>query len=875
MTGDEIRRQFLDFFNKHNHQIVRSASLVPSDDPTLLFVNAGMVQFKRTFLGDEKRTYDKAASSQKCVRAGGKHNDLENVGYTARHHTFFEMLGNFSFGDYFKEKAVEFSWDLLINGYGLPEEKLFVSIYLDDDEAYGIWNRDMSVPENRIVRLGEKDNFWSMGDTGPCGPCSEIHIDRGETFGCGKPDCRVGCDCDRYLEIWNLVFMQFNRDLSGEMTPLPRPSIDTGMGIERLASIVQNTSTNYETDLILPIINKTEMLSEKRYGASLKNDIAMKVIADHSRSVAFLIGDGVLPSNEGRGYVLRRILRRAVRYGRNLGLSGSFLYETAMVVFDIMKNAYPELSDNRAFICNVIKNEELRFSETLDNGLKLLNDTLVDMKIKDQKEIPGDLIFKLYDTYGFPIDIVRDVVRDEAVMLDMDGFNKNMEVQRAKSRSVAAMTMSNAAYKNLSSRGIKPDFLGYDTSSTISKILVLMEGDTEVSKAEAGVEIEIVTEATPFYGESGGQVGDRGEIKGENAVIRVSDTIKDPTGLIIHKGKVVSGSIKKGEKVTLNIDTSNRAAIARNHTATHILHYALRKVLGDHVKQAGSLVSSDRLRFDFTNFSMVASETLNEIETIVNGRVLENVLVDIEEMDTEQAFKSGATALFEEKYGQRVRVVSLDAFSRELCGGTHTKRTGDIGIFKIVSESSVASGIRRIEALTGSAALNYIQKNLDILNDAARMVKEKPEALSSRLQKLVSENKNNQKEIESLKVKIASGSTDTSADDVKTIKGVNVLVKKVVVDKPAALRDIADRFKEKIKSGIVLLGSIADSKVLLIVIVTKDLTNRYHAGNIIKQVAGIVGGGGGGRPDMAQAGGTKPEKLDHALESAYAIIEKI
>jgi len=875
MRGDEIRRRFLDFFNKHDHQIVRSSSLVPSDDPTLLFVNAGMVQFKRTFLGDEKRTYNRAATSQKCVRAGGKHNDLENVGYTARHHTFFEMLGNFSFGDYFKEKAVELSWDLLINGYGLPKEKLFVSIYLDDEEAHDIWKREIGVPENRIVRLGEKDNFWSMGDTGPCGPCSEIYIDRGEAFGCGQPDCRVGCDCDRYLEIWNLVFMQFNRDLSGKITPLPRPSIDTGMGIERLAAVTQNTSTNYETDLILPIINKTEMLSGKKYGASRKDDIAMKVIADHSRSVAFLIGDGILPSNEGRGYVLRRILRRAVRYGRNIGLSDSFLYKTAMVVFEIMKNAYPELADNSAFICNVIKNEEQRFSETLDNGLKLLNDTLAEMKIKSQKQISGDLIFKLYDTYGFPVDIVRDVIRDEAMTLDMDGFNKNMKVQREKSRSVATLARSNTAYKNLSSKGIKPDFLGYDTSSSRSKILVIMEGDEEVSEAGAGAEIEIVTESTPFYGESGGQVGDIGEIEGEDAEIEVLDTIKDPTGLIIHKGKVVSGTIKKGEMVTLKIDTVKRTATARNHTATHILHYALRKALGDHVKQAGSLVAPGRLRFDFTHFSMVDSITLNEIEAIVNDRIQENVFVDIEEMDADQAFKTGATALFEEKYGQRVRVVSLDAFSRELCGGTHTRRTGDIGIFKIISESSVASGIRRIEALTGNAALIHIQKNLDILNSAAQMVKENPESLSSRIHKLVSENKNRQNEIESLKAKIASGSADTTADELKSIKGVNVLAKKVAVDNPAALRDLADKFKEKIKTGIVLLGSIAGSKVLLIVVVTKDLTDRYHAGNIIKQVAGIVGGGGGGRPDMAQAGGTKPEKLDHALDRAYDIIEKL
>ncbi|MCD4762499.1 MAG: alanine--tRNA ligase, partial [Desulfobacterales bacterium] len=510
MTGNEIRRQFLEYFEKHNHKIVRSSSLVPQDDPTLLFTNAGMVQFKRTFLGEEKRSYVRAASSQKCVRAGGKHNDLENVGYTARHHTFFEMLGNFSFGDYFKEKAIEFAWDLLINEYGLPEEKLIVSVFLDDDEAYEIWNKNIGVPEDRIVRFGEKDNFWSMGDTGPCGPCSEILMDRGKEFACDRPDCSAGCECDRYLEIWNLVFMQFNRDASGKMTPLPKPSIDTGMGLERIVSIIQNVPTNYETDLIIPIINKTESLSEKRLGDSSEDDIAMKVIADHSRAAAFLIGDGILPSNDGRGYVLRRIIRRAIRYGRHIGLVKPFLHKTASVVFDIMKPVYPELSKANAFITNVVKNEEIRFSDTLDNGLKLLNDTLSDIKAKGQKEISGQLIFKLYDTYGFPLDIVRDVVRDKNISLDIQGFNNAMEGQRAKSRSIAAFSEISDAYKKLSAKGIKPEFVGYDKLSCNAKVLVIVEDGNEVQKASSGTEIEVVTDFTPFYAESGGQVGDKG-----------------------------------------------------------------------------------------------------------------------------------------------------------------------------------------------------------------------------------------------------------------------------------------------------------------------------------------------------------------------------
>jgi len=873
MTGNEIRRQFLEYFEKHNHKIVRSSSLVPQDDPTLLFTNAGMVQFKRTFLGEEKRTYVRATSSQKCVRAGGKHNDLENVGYTARHHTFFEMLGNFSFGDYFKEKAIEFAWDLLINGYGLPEEKLIVSVFLDDDEAYEIWNKNIGVPEDRIVRFGEKDNFWSMGDTGPCGPCSEILMDRGEEFACDRPDCSAGCECDRYLEIWNLVFMQFNRDASGKMTPLPKPSIDTGMGLERIVSIIQDVPTNYETDLIIPIINKTESLSEKRLGDSSEDDIAMKVIADHSRAAAFLIGDGILPSNDGRGYVLRRIIRRAIRYGRHIGLVKPFLHKTASVVFDIMKPVYPELSKADAFITNVIKNEEVRFSDTLDNGLKLLNDTLSDIKAKGQKEISGQLIFKLYDTYGFPLDIVRDVVRDKNISLDIQGFNNAMEGQRAKSRSIAAFSEISDAYKKLSAKGIKPEFVGYDKLSCNAKVLVIVEDGNEVQKASSGTEIEVVTDFTPFYAESGGQVGDKGKITGPNHEMDVSYTIKDPTGLIIHKGKIISGNIKKEDNVILTVDKNERDAIACNHTATHILHSILRRILGDHVKQAGSLVAPDRLRFDFTHFSQVDTDTLDKIETLVNKRIRRNVSVQIEEMDAENALKSGATALFEEKYGERVRVVSLADFSKELCGGIHTKDTGHIGLFKIIGESSVASGVRRIEALTGDAALTYTQKASNILRNTARLIKEKPETLTQRVEKILADYKYLEKEVERLKTQMASRSTDRIEDDIKSINNIKVIAKKVSVDNPAALRDLADKFKEKIKSGIVVLGCNTGPKVLLITVVTKDLVDRFHAGNIVKQVAEIVGGGGGGRPDMAQAGGTKPELLDKAIDKVFEIVE--
>lgn len=875
MTGNEIRKTFLDYFKKHQHQVVRSSSLVPSDDPTLLFVNSGMVQFKRAFLGEEKRDYVRATTSQKCVRAGGKHNDLENVGYTARHHTFFEMLGNFSFGDYFKEKAIDFGWDLLTNGYGLPEDKLWVSIYLDDDEAHDLWHRNIGVPEYKILRFGEEDNFWAMGDTGPCGPCSEIHIDRGEAHGCGKPDCKVGCDCDRFLEIWNLVFMQFDRDVSGKLTPLPKPSIDTGLGLERMISLIQDVPTNYDIDLIRPIMEKVEMLSEKKLGDSQVVDVAMKVIADHSRAAAFLIGDGILPSNEGRGYVLRRIMRRAIRYGRNIDLTAPFLHKTAAVVFDIMKPEYPELADASAYITNVIQNEERRFSETLDYGLKLLNDGLSEIRAKGQKQVPGELIFKLYDTYGFPVDIVMDVVRDEDLTLDMEGFDKSMQAQRKRSKSIATFGKISQAYKNLSAQGITPEFVGYDRTSLDSKVLVIVKDGAEVETATSGQEVEIVTEATPFYGESGGQVGDAGTITGANVELAISDTVKDPTGIIIHRGEVVSGAIQKGEVVTLKVDHSKRDNTARNHTATHILHFALRKVVGDHVKQAGSLVAPDRLRFDFTHFSQTEPEMLEAIEKMVNDRIRENVPVQTVEMDAEKAFKSGATALFEEKYGERVRMVSLDDFSKELCGGTHTGYTGDIGLFKIIEESSVAAGIRRIEAVTGSAAVELVQKNAKLLQDTARMLKENPDVLPQRIEKLLSNQKLLEKDVERLKAKIASLSADGAEDDVRRVDGTSVLTKKVEVDHPAALRNLADRFRDKIKSGIVALGSIADSKVLLIVVVTKDLTGRYHAGNIVKAIAPVVGGSGGGRPDMAQAGGSKPEMLEQALEKVVEVVEKM
>jgi alanyl-tRNA synthetase len=872
MTGNEARRAFLDYFKQNGHQEVRSSSLVPHEDPTLLFINAGMVQFKRVFLGEEKRDYLRAATSQKCVRAGGKHNDLENVGYTARHHTFFEMLGNFSFGDYFKERAIVFAWDLLTNGYKLPAERLWASIYLDDDEAYGLWRSAVGLPDDRIVRFGEKDNFWSMGDTGPCGPCSEIIIDRGAAYGCGRPECAVGCDCDRFLEIWNLVFMQFNRDASGAMTRLPKPSIDTGMGLERIASVVQNVATNFDTDLIRPIIGRTEELTGMAFGQSEAADVAMKVIADHSRAAVFLIGDGILPSNEGRGYVLRRIMRRAIRYGRNIGLTRPFLHDTARVVCDLMRPAYPELVAAEPFITTVIANEEQRFLNTLDTGLKLLNETLADLKAHGRTEVPGSVIFKLYDTFGFPADIVRDVVRDERMTLDMEGFDREMEGQRAKSRTVAAFTRISDAYKHLSASGFKPEFTGYDLLTGESQAVLLVAQDQETAEAAAGSEVAVVTERTPFYAESGGQVGDIGRIIGPEGEMEVNATLKDPTGLIIHKGRVRSGRLRKGDTLTLMVDAAAREATALNHTATHILHAVLRRVLGEHVKQAGSLVAPDRLRFDFSHFSQVDAATLDRIEFEVNQRIRANMPTHIEEMAAEAAFSTGAMALFEEKYGDRVRVVSLEDFSKELCGGTHTARTGNIGLFKIVSETSIAAGVRRIEALTGAAAVEFVQAQTRTLQEAAHLLKEKPEALTQRIAKMVADGKALEREIEQLKGRLSAAAVADAGADVLTVNGVSVLVKRVEADSPAALRDLMDRFKDRLKSGIVVLGGVSDGKVMLIAGVTKDLSGRFHAGNIIKQVAALVGGSGGGRPDMAQAGGSQPENLDAALAKALEII---
>ena len=874
MTGNEARKLFLEYFKKHNHRPVRSSSLVPQDDPTLLFVNAGMVQFKRIFTGDEKRDYTTAVTSQKCVRAGGKHNDLENVGYTARHHTFFEMLGNFSFGEYFKEKAIEFAWDLLTNGYGFDAEKLYISIYKDDDEAFEIWNKQVGVPADRISRLGDEDNFWAMGDTGPCGPCSEIHIDRGKEFGCDDPNCVVGCDCDRWLELWNLVFMQFERSEDGTMTPLPKPSIDTGMGLERIISVLQDVPTNFDTDLFVPIMDRVGELAGKKRGESKEVEVAMKVIADHSRAAAFLICDGVLPSNEGRGYVLRRIMRRAIRYGRSIGLTQSFLHQTVQTVFSIMDAAYPELKESAAFILNVVKNEEEKFLETLGTGMKLLEATIEDLGKKNETIIPGEVIFKLYDTFGFPVDIIQDHVKEMDITLDLDGFDAAMAEQKARSKSKKKFAGVGDAYKPLTSAGVKTVFKGYDAIDMQSDLLIVVKGDAEVDTANVGDEIELVTSETVFYAESGGQAGDKGLFENDSCEIEITDTVKDPSGLFIHKGKVVKGACKKGDTFTLKVDAELRRATAANHSATHILHAALRKVLGDHVKQSGSLVTPDRLRFDFTHFSAATPEELAAIETEVNTRIIENHVVTTQEMDMDEAVRSGATALFEEKYGDVVRVVSQGDFSQELCGGTHTRATGDIGLFRILSEGGIASGVRRIEAVTGLAALETVHADQFAIEKVAEVLKSAKDDVVERLEGFAAEKKAVEKELNALKAKIASKSVENIDDDIRQINGVKVLAKRVEIENSSQLRDLADKFKTKLGSGVLLLGAESNGKALLISMVTDDLTKTFKAGNIVKTAAGIVGGGGGGRPDMAQAGGTKPEFLDKALESVFDTVSK-
>jgi alanyl-tRNA synthetase len=876
MKGSEIRELFLKYFEENGHTIVPSSSLIPKDDPTLLFTNSGMVQFKNCFLGLEDRGYTRATSSQKSVRAGGKHNDLENVGYTARHHTFFEMLGNFSFGDYFKKESIFWGWEFLTDKMGLPKDKLWVTIYKDDDEAFEIWNKTIGVPAERIVRMGMDSNFWMMGETGPCGPCSEIIYDQGPSVGCGRSECNVECTCDRHLEIWNHVFTQFDRDKEGNFHPLPKPNIDTGMGLERLAAVVQGVKSNYETDFFIPIIQYIAKISGKKYKQNEDNDASMNVIADHSRAVTFLIGDGILPSNEGRGYVLRRILRRAARHGKLLGLGKPFLHEIVSVVVEAMKDAYPDLIEKEAYIKKVIFNEEQRFIETLDAGLKILSDEVAALKKARKTVVPGEIVFKLYDTFGFPVDLTADIVKRDRLILDTQGFEKAMEAQREKARESwkgSGEKAVSTTYQKLSLQGIKTTFVGYEgVTEARSRVLAIMKNDEPADSLGKGENGEVFVDFTPFYGEAGGQVGDTGIIEGKGFHFEVWETQSPVEGIFTHIGKLKKGAIKVGDDVLLKVDVEARRATEAHHSGTHVLNAALRIVLGDHVKQSGSLVNPERMRFDYTHFSKIEEDELHRIESIANDIIRQNIPVQTEVLPREEAMKTGAQAVFDEKYADEVRVVKMGDASMELCGGTHVLRTGDIGLLKVVHESAIAAGVRRIEAVTGREALKYVSNIEGELKKSAGLLKTNPLELSERVEKLLKHQRELEKEIEALRGKLAAKDTSDLIDHVKEIKGVRVLSAVVDVSDTKTMRDLGDKLKDKMRSGILLLGSKAADKAMLLCMVTKDLTDRYHAGNIIKEVAPIVGGSGGGRPDMAQAGGPKPENLKQALDKIAEIL---
>jgi alanyl-tRNA synthetase len=876
MRGSEIREKFLKYFEENGHTIVQSSSLIPKDDPTLLFTNSGMVQFKNCFLGLEDRGFSRATSSQKSVRAGGKHNDLENVGFTARHHTFFEMLGNFSFGDYFKKESIQWGWDFLTKIMGLSEEKMWITIYEEDDEAFDIWNKIIGVPAERIVRMGMESNFWMMGETGPCGPCSEIIYDQGPGVGCGRPECSVECNCDRHLEIWNHVFMQFEADREGKFNPLPKKNIDTGMGLERIAAVVQGVQSNYDTDFFTPIIAFVENISGKKYRENEDDDVSIRVIADHSRAVVFLIGDGLLPSNEGRGYVLRRILRRAARHGKLLGFNKPFLHEVIPVVIETMKDAYPDLIEKESYIRKVVVNEEQRFIDTLDTGLKILSEEVTSLKTAGKSVIPGEVVFKLYDTFGFPVDLTADIVKKDRLTLDMEGFEKAMEVQREKARESwkgSGEKAVSTSYQKLSLQGIKTTFVGYEgVTETRSRITAILKNDEPVATLEEGEKAEIFVEQTPFYGEAGGQVGDTGIIEGDGCLFEVWETQIPVEDLITHIGKVRKGRLKTGDKVLLKVDLDSRRATEAHHSGTHVLNAALRSVLGDHVKQSGSLVNPERLRFDFTHFSKIEDDELERIEKIANDIIRKNIPVETTLLPREEALKTGAQAVFDEKYGEEVRVIKMGDVSMELCGGTHATRTGDIGLLKVTHESAIAAGVRRIEAVAGREAMKYIRDIEGELKKTSGLLKANPLELSERVEKLLKHQKDMEKEIETLKSKLAAKDIAKLAGRVKEINGVRVLTAEVTAGDAKTMREIGDRLRDKIQSGIILLGSKAGDKAMLLCLVTKDLTNRYHAGNIIKEIAPIVGGSGGGRPDMAQAGGPKPENLKQALSKLKEIL---
>ncbi|MEC9168730.1 MAG: alanine--tRNA ligase [Pseudomonadota bacterium] len=860
LSTADLRNKFIDYFKSHGHQAVASSSLVPADDPTLLFTNAGMNQFKDCFLGAEKRSYTRAVSSQRCVRAGGKHNDLENVGYTARHHTFFEMLGNFSFGDYFKKEAIEFAWNFLTKEIGLPKEKLLVTVYSEDDEAFDIWENHISVPKEKIIRISTSDNFWSMGDTGPCGPCSEIFYDHGAHIWGGPPGTPEE-DGDRFIEIWNLVFMQFNKQADGTMEPLPKPSIDTGMGLERISAILQNVHSNYEIDLFQNLIKSAASI----VGSEDLENKSLRVIADHIRSCSFLICDGVMPSNEGRGYVLRRIIRRAVRHGYQLGANDIFFYKLVASLAKEMGEAYPELVDQLPVIEKVLRVEEEQFSKTLARGMAILNDTLETL---EGDTVPGDVVFKLYDTYGFPTDLTNDVAREHDLKIDEEGFEAAMQAQRARAQQASNF---GADYNSKLAIDHTTSFTGYTDVEGQANVVELIADNAFVEKLEDGQEGVVVLDSTPFYAESGGQAGDKGVLRVANGEFIVTDTQKMGNAFA-HKG-IAKGSVSKGDTATAAIDAANREAIKKNHSATHLLHAALREILGEHVTQKGSLVEAPRMRFDFSHFEAVTAEQLAEIERRVNQEIRANHTLATELMDLDEAKASGAMALFGEKYDEKVRVVTMGPFSVELCGGTHVTRTGDIGLFKITSEAGIASGVRRIEAVTGEHALEVVQTQQATLSSLSALLKTDSQNVLDRVVSLQNQTKELEKALNSAKQKLASQQGADMLSNAVEINGVKVLIANLEGVEAKSLRSMMDDIKNRIGEGIVVLGVANDAKVNLIAGVTKNLTSKVKAGELVNFVASQVGGKGGGRPDMAQAGGDQPENLGQALDSVNAWLQ--
>ncbi|MDH5369521.1 MAG: alanine--tRNA ligase [Gammaproteobacteria bacterium] len=869
-TSAELRQAFLDFFKEHEHEVVPSSSLVPANDPTLLFTNAGMVQFKDVFLGLDKRNYVRATSSQRCVRAGGKHNDLENVGYTARHHTFFEMLGNFSFGDYFKREAINYAWTFLTEVLQLPKEKLWVTVYDTDDEAANIWLNEIGINKNAFTRIGDKkggkkyesDNFWSMGDTGPCGPCTEIFYDHGEDIAGGPPGTPEE-DGDRYIEIWNLVFMQYDRDKDGTLNPLPKPSVDTGMGLERLAAIMQDGHSNYDIDLFQNLIAAVA----KETNCTDKENNSLKVIADHIRSCSFLIVDGVLPSNEGRGYVLRRIIRRALRHGNNLGQKDAFFYKLVKPLVKEMGAAYPELKNAQTKVEKVLHQEEERFAETLEKGLAILEQSISEMK---DKVIPGDVVFKLYDTYGFPADLTNDIARERGLMLDMDGFEKSMEEQRERAR--AASTFGGHYDDALDIEG-ETDFTGYEHLEGQAKVTAIYVEGKEVEQIEKNQTAMLVLEQTPFYAESGGQMGDSGLLTCGKSEFEVNDTQKQGASVIGHYGQLLQGSLKVGDVVTTQVNTERRQAIAANHSATHLLHAALRTVLGEHVTQKGSQVQAERLRFDFSHSEPVTAEQLKDVEYLVNQHIRLNHHVDTNIMTPDEAKASGAMALFGEKYGDEVRVLKMSEFSIELCGGTHVSHTGDIGLFKIISESGVAAGVRRIEAVTAEHALDWADKGEGQLAEIAGMLKGNRDDVSTRVSQLIEKNRSLEKELAQLKGKLASSQGSDLSSQAVDVNGIKVLAANLEGADVKTLRDTLDQLKNKLGTSAIVLAAVNGKKISLVAGVSKDATGKIKAGDLVNSVATQVGGKGGGRPDMAQAGGDQPENLSAALKSVVAWVQ--